>query len=210
MDRMGAPDVGDARLGKTEKSHLPLLNQVTHRAGYLFDRHRRIDAMLIEQVDIVGAQPLQRALRRLANVLGPARSLDADLLSVYEAKTKLGGDYDLVAPPLESPSEQLLVCARTIDLGRVEEVASQFDGAMQCGDRFSLVRRTVGLAHAHATETDRRHLEALAAKFASAHRHGCVPPINQSNPGSPDFECLKVRITCVIVRKWPLILFPTS
>ncbi len=47
--------------------------------------------------------------------------------------------------------------------------------ALEGRDRFRLVRRSVGLAHSHAAETDGRDLEALAAEFAFAQAH-CVPP----------------------------------
>src|ERR1700732_3323673 len=82
-------------------------------------------------------QPAQGALHRLTDMLRPASSFGADLLSVLETKAKLGADYHLVAPALERPAEQLLVGEGTIALGRVEEGASQFDGAMQCGDRLA-------------------------------------------------------------------------
>src|SRR5712692_8555983 len=117
-----------------------------------------IDTVLIEEIDVVGAEPEQGALHRLADMLRPAGCFGADLLSVLETKAKFGADYHLVAPALERPAEQLLVGEGTIALGRVEEVASQFDGAMQCSDRLSLIRRTIRLAHEHAAKTDRRYL----------------------------------------------------
>jgi hypothetical protein len=44
MDGMGTADVGAARLRKTEKSYLPLLDQITDRVGHLLDRDGRISA----------------------------------------------------------------------------------------------------------------------------------------------------------------------
>src|SRR5271165_3837439 len=102
-------------------------------------------------------------------MLGPA--FDTDLLSVVEAKAKFCRDHQLVAPAFERPAQQLFIDERTIDLGRVEESASQFDGAIQCGHRLGFIRRTVALAHSHAAQADRRYLEALAAKLAVAERH---------------------------------------
>ena len=67
---MGAADVGDARLGQAEVAHLALAHEIAHRAGDVLDRHRRIDAMLIEEIDMVGAEPAQRPLDRLADVFG--------------------------------------------------------------------------------------------------------------------------------------------
>ena len=38
-----------------------LRNQISDRAGRRLDRHGRIEAVLIEQVNIVGAKPVQEA-----------------------------------------------------------------------------------------------------------------------------------------------------
>jgi hypothetical protein len=44
-------------LGQTEVSDLPLLDQLLHSTGDVLDRHVRIDAVLIVQIDVVGLQP---------------------------------------------------------------------------------------------------------------------------------------------------------
>ena len=51
---MGAADVCDAGLGKSEKSYLSSIPRMTmsYRTGHLLNRYGRIDAVLIEQVDI--------------------------------------------------------------------------------------------------------------------------------------------------------------
>ena len=72
MDGIGAADVGAAGLGKDRKSYLLLLDQITDRAGHLLNWHGRIDAVLIEQVDIVGTKPAQGAFHRLTDMLTPA------------------------------------------------------------------------------------------------------------------------------------------
>ena len=51
---------------------LPCLDQFLHRARHVFDRHVRVDAVLIEQVDGVDLEPLERALGGLLDVLRPA------------------------------------------------------------------------------------------------------------------------------------------
>ena len=51
---------------------LPCLNQFLHRAGDIFDRHVRVNAMLIEQVDGLDLEPLERAFDGLLDVLRPA------------------------------------------------------------------------------------------------------------------------------------------
>ena len=49
--------------------YLSDLDEFLDGPGYVFDRHRRIHAVLIEQVDAVGPQPLQRRFDDLLDVL---------------------------------------------------------------------------------------------------------------------------------------------
>src|SRR5258708_15386697 len=154
MDGMGAAYVGYAGLGQAEKAYLALLDQLTYRPGHLLHRHFWIDTVLIQQVNVIRLQSLERAFDGLTEILRPARRFGADLLSFLGPKAKFGGDDHLVAPVLERPAEQLLVGEGTIALGRIEEVASDLDGTVQCSDRFLLIRRTIGLAHGHTTQTD--------------------------------------------------------
>ena len=58
MDGVRAADRLLAGLRESEKAHLPGAHQLGHRADDVLDRHGRIDAMLVEQVDVVGPQPL--------------------------------------------------------------------------------------------------------------------------------------------------------
>ena len=55
---------------------LPFLDQLLDRAGDILDRHVRIDAVLVEQVDAIGLQALERCLDDLLDVLGPAVEAD--------------------------------------------------------------------------------------------------------------------------------------
>ena len=41
--------------GEAEEANLALAHELRHRADDVLDRHRGIDAMLIEQIDVVGA-----------------------------------------------------------------------------------------------------------------------------------------------------------
>ena len=72
LDRVRAADRLHARLGQAEVLHLALPDQLLHRAGHVLDRHVRVDAVLVEQVDAVGPEPLERRLDDLPDVLGPA------------------------------------------------------------------------------------------------------------------------------------------
>ena len=54
------------RLGEAEVAHLALAHELGHGADRLLDRHRRVDAVLVVEVDVVDAEPLQRRLARAA------------------------------------------------------------------------------------------------------------------------------------------------
>ena len=69
---MGAADGFRARLGEAEVQNLALLDEVFHRAGDVLDRHGRIDAVLVVEIDAVGPQALERFLDDLPDVLRSA------------------------------------------------------------------------------------------------------------------------------------------
>src|SRR5882762_9841848 len=70
------PDRLHARLGEAEVPDLSLLDQFLHGAGHVFDRHVGIDAMLVEEIDDVDLESLQRALGDLLDVFGAALQAD--------------------------------------------------------------------------------------------------------------------------------------
>ena len=51
---------------------LPSLNQILHRSRHIFDRNVRVDTVLIEQIDGLDLEPLERGLSDLLDVLRPA------------------------------------------------------------------------------------------------------------------------------------------
>jgi hypothetical protein len=59
MDDRRAADRVDRRLGQPEVAHLARGDELGHRADGLLDRHIRIRAVLVVDVDHVDAQPLE-------------------------------------------------------------------------------------------------------------------------------------------------------
>src|SRR3546814_5619336 len=72
LRRVGAADGLRTGLGQPEVPNLALGDEVFHRAGHVLDRHVGIDAVLVEQVDDVGAQALERRLGNGADEIGRA------------------------------------------------------------------------------------------------------------------------------------------
>ncbi len=62
LNRVRAADGLRAGLGQAEMPDLAFADQILHRARHVLDRHVRVDAVLVEQIDDVGPEPLERGL----------------------------------------------------------------------------------------------------------------------------------------------------
>ena len=114
MDGVGSPDGLLARLAETEVGDISGRDQVPHRAGDLLDRHARVDAVLVQDVNAVGAEVAQAVVHDLADML--RATVEPEVTGVAE----LGGDQHLVAERCERCSDDLLVLAETVEFGCVE------------------------------------------------------------------------------------------
>ena len=86
-------------------------NQVLHRSGHVFDRHVRIDTVLIEQIDGLDPEPLQRAFDSLFDVFRPAVQArrTGPPIAATEVEPELGSDRHLPAERSESFAHELFV-----------------------------------------------------------------------------------------------------
>jgi hypothetical protein len=154
---------------------LPSLHQLRHGADRVLDRHGWVDAVLVEQVDDIGAEPLQRGLGHGLDMLGPAVDADHRRRTGFcgvELEAEFGGDDDTVAHGLQRLAEKFFIVEGAVGFGRVEQRDAEVDGAMQRPRRFGIVLRAIGEAHAHAAEADGRNGE-IFSEFAGFHR--CAP-----------------------------------
>src|ERR1017187_7849717 len=69
LNRVSATNRLRSRFRKAEVLDLAFLNQVLHRSRHVFDRHVRVNTVLIEKIDCLDPKPLQRALSDLLDVL---------------------------------------------------------------------------------------------------------------------------------------------
>ena len=116
---MGATNRLHAGFGQTEMLDFAFANQIADRAGDVFDRHVRIDAMLVEEVDAVGLEPRERGFSHLADVRGTA--VEACLFAVLEFEAELGRNRHLIAERAQRLADQFFVRERPVRFGRVEE-----------------------------------------------------------------------------------------
>ena len=116
--------------------HLALPDQALDRAHHVLDGHVRIDTVLVQQVDAVGAQAPQLGLDDLPDVLGAAVGAAAPLARhQVDIEAELGRDDRAVAPAaLQRLAEQFLRHEGAVHLGRIEEVDAQIGRALNQRD----------------------------------------------------------------------------
>ena len=96
-------------LGQPEVADLAGLDQLGHGADRVLDRHGRVDAVQVVEVDVVDAEAQQRHVARLpARSPGrPSTPAPGAVRAVDDAE--LRGQHDLVAPARDGPADELLV-----------------------------------------------------------------------------------------------------
>ena len=171
LDRVRAADRLRRRFGQAEVPDLALPDQLADGARDVLDRDVRVYAVLIEEIDRLDAQPSQRGLRDLLDVLRPA--VHADLFAFagrVEREPELRGDHHPVAERRERLAHELFVHERAVRLRGIEERDAALDRRPQERGHLPPVRgRAVGGGHAHAAEPDRRDLRAAGSEPARAH-----------------------------------------
>jgi hypothetical protein len=157
------------RFAQADVTDLALLDELGQRADRLLDGDVGIDAMLVVEVDVVGAEALERSFDRAADVLRrpvlTAHGRHVARVGGVHAQVELRRDDVLVAAALDRATDQQLVRQGAVDLRRVEEVDAEPESAMDRLDGLVLVSRAVESGHPHATEPDRGDLEVSKLAF---------------------------------------------
>jgi hypothetical protein len=131
--------------------------------------------VLIEQVDDIGLEALERCLGDLLDVFwttvlgSPTRVQGRSTIGIRLA-TELGGDHHLVTKWSQRFAHEFFVCEGTIGFGGVEKCDATFDSRPDQRDHFLLVAcRTVANAHSHTAEPESRDFQVAISKFARFH-----------------------------------------
>src|SRR2546422_459018 len=165
-------------------AHLPGLHQLAHRADCVLDGDLGVDTVLVVEVDVVDSEPPQRSVARLAHVFRLAAHAEEGPVLAADVP-ELGRDHHLVAAAANRLSHEFLVAEGAVHIGGVEEVDPQLDRAVDGRDRLLVVAASVELAHPHAAEAYRGHLEL--AQLPAFHPS---PPTRQGRmrPGRKGFK----------------------
>ena len=166
---MRSPNCLRTRLGQTEVQNLPLCDELFDRAGYILDGDFRIDAVLVIEVDAIGAEAHERLLNHSPDVLGPA--VETTGLNV---ETELRRDANAIAKRGECFPDELFACVRPVNFGGIEKRDALFVGSANHMDALGSVgRRSVVGADAHAPGSqfrDFQRSEASSSEFPSVRR----------------------------------------
>src|SRR6266508_1049620 len=172
LDGVGAADRAHAGFGHAEVLHFALRDQFLDRPRHVFDRHRRVDAMLVVEIHDVGFEPFQRTLDALPDALG---ATVLHLLPVLVFDAELGRDHDLLAHWRQRLPDELFISMGPVDLRRIEEGGAAFHGGADERDhRLFVGGDAVALAHAHAAEAEGGDFEARFAEFAERNHRGTL------------------------------------
>jgi hypothetical protein len=96
----------DAGLGEAEVANLPLCDELLHGVRDILDRDVGVHAVLVEQVDVTGAEPPQRLLHASTDRVGSA--VEAPGLAGGKLEAELRGDDDPVADRFERFADEVL------------------------------------------------------------------------------------------------------
>ena len=140
---------------------LPSATSVGQSADGIFDGGLRVDPVLVVEIDVVGAEPLQRALDRGADVRRAAVD-DARAAAGVRDEAELRRQHDLFAAVLDGPADQLLVGVGTVDLGGVDVRDAEVERAVDGADGFGVAARAdvVVAGHRHRAESDAGDVES--------------------------------------------------
>ena len=114
------------------------LDQSLDRPRHVLDRHVGVDAVLVEEVDDLDAEALERPFHRLADLFGPA--VHSRHLAVDDVEAELGGDHHPVADRPQRLADDLLVGEGAVDFRRVEEGDAALRRVADQLDRLGLAR----------------------------------------------------------------------
>jgi hypothetical protein len=138
---------------------LALGDQLGEGADRFLDRRLRVHPVLVVQVDVVGAEPAERALNCDPDV---RRAAVHALAACVGHEPELGRQDDLVAAALDGTADKLLIGVGAVDLRGVDHGDAEVECPVDCADGLGVVGAGagVGSGHAHRPEADTADIEA--------------------------------------------------
>src|SRR5213594_4259149 len=127
--------------------------------------------MLVEQIDGIDLETLERLFRNLLDVLRPAvQSVPLATVAGVGRPPEFRCDDDFAAKRREGLADKFFVQQRAVDLSGIEECDSPLHGGVQKSNHLLFISwRPVGPAHSHTAKSDSRYFEIPCSKIALLH-----------------------------------------
>jgi hypothetical protein len=164
----------------------PLVSQALQLAHLVGERHGRVDAVELEQVDALKAQVAEAELGLLPQVLRAAdRRRQVRALT---CEPDLGGDDQAIGVRVQRLLDDLLGHEGAVGVGGVDEVHAKLDGTAQHAHRLGRVLRVTPDAracqlHRPVAETVDREIPADRGDQLRACRSDRPPSASEPAPG---------------------------
>ena len=152
MGRMGAPDRGGGRFGDAQVAHLASCHELGHGADGILDRHARVDAVDVIEVDHVGSEALEARLAGRAHIFRPPVGGKPQI-------AEFGRQHEFAPLPGDGRTHQLLVLALAVGVRGIDEIDAELRRTRDGLHRIRAPRLAVDGRHAHAAKPDGRDLE---------------------------------------------------
>jgi hypothetical protein len=124
--------------------------------------------MLIQQVNPISLETLQRCIGHFFDVLGA--TVQAGLFAILDFEPELGGDHYLVTKWSQRFAHQFFICEWAIDFGSIEEGYAAFDsGSDQRDPLLLLYGWAIAKTQPHAPEPDGRNFKIAFSELAFLH-----------------------------------------
>ncbi len=153
MHLVGTPNGAGRSFGQSKVADFSGMHQVGHRAHRFFDRHSWIDTVLVVQIDRCNVEPLQAGIARFADIFWPAVDAAHGGIGLAANNSEFCRKENFIARTAHGHANQYFVVAVTVDVRGIEKSDAEFDGAMNRGDRFLIVPRSIEFRHSHAAQT---------------------------------------------------------
>ncbi|OPZ49786.1 MAG: hypothetical protein BWY91_02983 [bacterium ADurb.BinA028] len=172
LDRLSGARTGVA--GDTGIQGLALTHRAVQRAHGLLQRSVGVEAVAVEDVDVVDPHPLQRLIQRGQEVFAGAAALPVGpgphVVAGFGRQDQLVPVGPQIAPEDRAKVALGAAVGRPVVVGQVEVRDTQVEGSAQ--DRLLALQRDVVTKVVPQAQRDRRQDEAAAA--TAAHRHPVV------------------------------------
>src|SRR5262249_32797082 len=171
-DRMhgrGAPQRQRANFGQADVPHTAGLHHVGDRTDRFFDRDVRLNAGWRREVEVYGAEPLQRIGEIVLHRPRPS-VVTRPATGGIAQRAELDAHDDLVAGhTLERLADQELVVAHAVEITGIKERDVGLERGMDGGDTLRPVRQAVHSRHAHTAKAAGGNLGTFGPELAILH-----------------------------------------